>query len=324
MVPAKLADNIHFHELLVPHLGWGRSGFAGCGMAVRRLLKGIQPDLVHGQGTERDCAVSMMFAPKGPRLLTIHGHMARIAEILDAKPLSYYWLVKQLESLAVRRADGVVAITRYTQNRLGEKARKTWVVPNAVDASFFDVHSPAQGNIALCVASLSAWKRQLELIEALDRMPDDKRPQLVLLGIGAESEYGGKVVEAVAKRPWCSHPGPVDRAGLKDWLRKAGLLILPSTEDNCPMVVLEAMAAGVPVAASNIGGIPDLIDDGRTGFLFDPLDAGSICQAILKWAENPSETAALANTAKREALERFHPRVVASRHLEIYREALGG
>ncbi len=264
----------------------------------------------------------MMMAPQMPKLLTIHGHMARIAEILDAKPFSYYWLVKQLEALAVRRANGVVAITNYTRERLKDKARQTWVVPNAVDASFFEVNAAGHGKTALCVASLSAWKRQLELIEALDSLPANMRPQLTLLGIGADSEYGAKVVEAVEKRPWCNHPGPVSRDGLKDWLKKAGLLILPSTEDNCPMVVLEAMAAGVPVAASRIGGIPDLIDDGRTGFLFDPLDAGSIRQAVSRWAESPEMTAALAETAKREALARFHPRVVAARHLEIYREVV--
>lgn len=264
----------------------------------------------------------MMMAPRMPKLLTIHGHMARIAEILDAKPFSYYWLVKHLEALAVKRADGVVAITNYTRQRLENKARKTWVLPNAVDASFFDINAPGKGNIALCVASLSAWKRQLELIETLDAMPADKRPELVLLGIGAETAYGRKVMEAVAARPWCSHRGPVDRPGLKDWLKKAGLLILPSTEDNCPMVVLEATAAGVPVAASRIGGIPDLIDDGRTGYLFDPLDGDSIRQAVMEWAENPEKASAMAATAKGEAMKRFHPKVIARRHLEIYREVL--
>jgi glycosyltransferase involved in cell wall biosynthesis len=99
------------------------------------------------------------------------------------------------------------------------------------------------------------------------------------MGTGAETEYGAKVVEAVSKRPWCSQSGLVNREELKCWLKKAGLLILPSIEDNCPMVILEAMAAGVAVAASKIGGILDLIDDGRTGYLFDPLDSAFIQQA---------------------------------------------
>lgn len=217
--PEKLAENVWFHQPVVPHLGWGRTAFAGCGFAVRKLIQQLQPDLIHAQGTERDCGVSMMMAPRMPKLLTIHGHMARIAEILNAKPLSYYWLVKHLEALAVRKADGVVAITRYTRERLRDKARQTWVVPNAVDASFFDVNSPGNGNVVLCVASLSPWKRQVELIRAIDMIPEDKRPRLVLLGVGAEAEYGREVLQLIAERPWCEHPGAVDREGLKDWLK---------------------------------------------------------------------------------------------------------
>ena len=57
-------------------------------------------------------------------------------------------------------------------------------------------------------------------------------------------------------------------------------MVLPSVEDNCPNVVLEAMAAGVPVAASSIGGIPDLIRPGETGALFYPRDVGGMAASI--------------------------------------------
>jgi glycosyltransferase involved in cell wall biosynthesis len=88
------------------------------------------------------------------------------------------------------------------------------------------------------------------------------------------------------------------------------------------MVVLEAMAAGVPVAASRIGGIPDLIDDGRTGYLLDPLDHESMRQSVLRWSENSEKTTAMTASAKQEAYTRFHPKVVAARHLSVYRETL--
>ena len=60
--PEKLAGNIWFHSLHVPKLGWLRTGYQGCIRAVRRKLRAIQPDLVHGQGTERDCALSAIFS----------------------------------------------------------------------------------------------------------------------------------------------------------------------------------------------------------------------------------------------------------------------
>src|SRR4051812_36766919 len=60
--PEKLADNIFFHSLYVPKLGWMRTSYQGCVRAVRRRLKVIRPDIVHGQGTERECAVSAVFS----------------------------------------------------------------------------------------------------------------------------------------------------------------------------------------------------------------------------------------------------------------------
>src|SRR5207248_492010 len=115
-----------------------------------------------------------------------------------------------------------------------------------------------------------------------------------------------------------------DRDRLKRYLREANLLALPSLEDNCPMVVLEAQAAGVPVVAAKVGGVPDLVEDGQTGFLCDPLDANSMREAIEKVLSNPGAARDLAVRAKLRARERFHPEVIARRHLEIYSEVLKG
>ena len=89
------------------------------------------------------------------------------------------------------------------------------------------------------------------------------------------------------------------------------------------MVVLEAMAAGVPVVAAKVGGVPDLIEDGKTGLLCDPLDAASMSGAVEKLLDKPEWARQLAAEANRLARERFHPLVIARRHLEIYREVLG-
>src|SRR5690349_18814317 len=60
--PVKLADNIWFHSLHVPKLGWMRTLYQGCIRATRRKVQEIQPDIVHGQGTELDCAISAVFS----------------------------------------------------------------------------------------------------------------------------------------------------------------------------------------------------------------------------------------------------------------------
>lgn len=88
------------------------------------------------------------------------------------------------------------------------------------------------------------------------------------------------------------------------------------------MTLLEAMAAGVPTVAARIGGVPDLITDGKTGFLFDPRDAAGMAGAVARVLQHPAAAAEVARQAKLQARERCHPLVVARRHLEIYREVL--
>src|SRR5208283_5568605 len=117
-------------------------------------------------------------------------------------------------------------------------------------------------------------------------------------------------------RPWCVHHGSTQREELQSLLRQADGLVLPTLEDNCPMVVLEAMAAGVPVVASRVGGIPDLVENGKTGWLFDPRKGDDMIAAIARLLAEPVLGRTFAAEAKRRAQERFHPLAVARQHME--------
>jgi glycosyltransferase involved in cell wall biosynthesis len=323
--PAKLADNIWFHNLHVPKIGWLRTGYQGCIRAVRKKLKEIRPDIVHGQGTERDCVISAVLSGF-PNLITIHGNMRLIAAVNRARPFSYEWLAARLETFTIPRSRGVVCITNYTRDAVAGLAKKTWVVPNAVDAGFFEVRPEInleRPPMILCAGAISPRKNQNAFIRALDPLAATRKFRVLFLGGTPEGDaYSRDFFELVRARPWCEHAGFVDREKLKSHLREAALLALPSLEDNCPMVVLEAMAAGVPVVAANVGGVPDLVEDGRTGLFCDPLDAASMGSAVEKLLARPEWGRELAAVANRVARERFHPAIIARRHLEIYREVL--
>jgi glycosyltransferase involved in cell wall biosynthesis len=302
-----------------------RTGYQGCIRAVRRKLKEIRPGLVHGQGTERDCAISAVFSGF-PNLLTIHGNMRLIARVNRARPFSFPWLAARLEGLTIPRSGGVVCITHHTRQAVMGLARRTWVVPNAVDVSFFEVNArlaPGVPARLLCVAFVCALKNQNALIRALDPLAGRHKFELRFCGSANErSAYGGEFFRLVKARPWCVYNGFARRQELKALLREATVLVLPSLEDNCPMAVLEAMAAGVPVIASRVGGLPDLLEEGQTGFFCDPLDAASMAAAIEKVLLNSAAAAEVARQARERARERFHPEVIARQHIDIYRELL--
>jgi glycosyltransferase involved in cell wall biosynthesis len=88
------------------------------------------------------------------------------------------------------------------------------------------------------------------------------------------------------------------------------------------MVVLEAQASGVPVIASNVGGVPDLVEDGVTGLLTNPDFPSTMAFALEKILSNKALAARLAGGGRKQALARYHPNAIATKHLEIYREVL--
>jgi glycosyltransferase involved in cell wall biosynthesis len=321
--PARLAENIYYHALKVPNIGWLKTGYQGCIRAVRKKLREISPDIVHGQGTERDCAVSAVYSGF-PNVLTLHGNMARIAAHIHAKPLSYYWFAKHLERWCLRKTNGGVAISTYTEKNIRPYAERTWLIPNAVHPDFFRVErsQPAHTRV-LCVANINHWKNQVGLIKALDPLHQGLDFELRLAGgLNSKDTYAQHFLRMIGERSWCNYLGSTNRTTLMRELSMANVVVLPSFEDNCPMVILEAKAAGVPVAASRIGGIPDLIQHGQTGLLFDPNDSSQIEEAIRRILSDRLFAAQLSENARIEASKRFDPRVIAKQHVEIYQEVL--
>ena len=322
--PEKIAPNIFYHNLVVPKLGWLRTGYQGCIRATRKKLREIQPDIVHGQGTERDSALSAIFSGF-PNLITIHGNMRLIARVQHARPFSFHWLAGQLERFTIPRTAGVVCITNYTRVAVEPLARRTWLLPNAVDASFFDVQpkpTPGEAPVILCVGTIDQRKNQNAFIRALDLLASQKKFKVVFLGRPDSGNYGSEFLQLVKARAWCEHIGFADRARVKEFFQTATALALPTVEDNCPMVVLEAMAAGVPVLASRVGGVPDLIESEKTGLFCDPNRPESFCEGVARLLADRELAQRLATSAKAEALRRFHPLTIARQHLEIYHEVL--
>lgn len=322
--PGKIAPNIFFHSLVVPKFGWMRTLFQGCIRATQKKIREIQPDIVHGQGTEADCSISAIFSGF-PNVLTLHGNMRSVARINGDGPFSYNWMTARLEGFVLPRTNGVVCITNYTRRAVTDVTPQTWVIPNAVDVNFFDVEAkpdltaPPTG---LCVGTICGYKNQNAFIQALDPLACGTSFKLVFAGGAAKNAYGEKFHRLVRERPWCEHIGFLNREQLKARLKTATFLALPTLEDNCPMVVLEAMAAGVPVLASNVGGVPDLIQHEVNGLLCDPGRPETFRTTIVQLLDDRELAARIAIEAKVQAQRRFHPQVIAQQHLGIYRDVL--
>ena len=348
--PEKLASNIWFHSLHVPKWGWLRTGYLGCALALRKKLSEILPDIVHAQGTERECAISAIFSGYR-RVLTIHGNLRIIRRQIGFPPFSAMWFQSYLEGLVVPAFDGIVCISEYTKKAVEQEAKRTWVVHNAVDPAFLslgeeryrknktgnlkperDRHlqvsvlsSQASGRppVVLVVATVDRRKNQAAFLRALDPLGEKHALLAKFFGKCGDDPYGSDFLKLVAERSWCRYGGVLDREALREEFADAAVLVLPSLEDNCPMVVLEAMAAGVPVVASRVGGIPELIQDGVDGLICDPRDPGSMRSAVQRLLNDRPLAIRLSTEARQRAFEEYRPATIAKKHLAIYSEMLG-
>src|ERR1700730_2282098 len=200
--PEKIGPNIWFHSLHVPKIGWLRTGYQGCIRAVRKCLKEIQPDIVHGQGTERDCAISAVFSGF-PNVVTVHGNMRMVAKLHNAKPWSYLGLTAMLESPVLQRAGGVVCNNYYTLGNVRTLNRRTWIIPNAVDPRFFEIElQPVQPPTILCVGLVNPRKNQNGLLEAITPLREEMEFRVRFLGTATPGiGYTEAFQRIVAERP---------------------------------------------------------------------------------------------------------------------------
>ena len=103
-------------------------------------------------------------------------------------------------------------------------------------------------------------------------------------------------------------------------LRELDVLVQPSRADNFPLAVLEAMAAGVPVVATRVGGIPELVLDGETGLLVEPESPTALAEALDGLAASPERRRGLGRRGRERAGEEFSPELTARRTVALYRD----
>jgi len=320
--PEKLAPNIWFHSLHVPKFGWLRTLYQGCIRAERRKLKELKPDVVHGWGTERECAISAVFSGF-PNVVTIQGNMAELARLVRPRIGSYLWLAARLENFTLPRTHGVFCNSIYTERLVRPHARKTWLSPHALRLAFLQ---PApEMNPRPCVllnaGVVSPRKRQLELLnvaEALHRR--GLKFEFRFIGFTSPTPYVAaflekiKALEAKGCARFLGAQPESELVGCYDAV--AGVVHFP-TEEAFGNVVCEALARNLKFFGSRVGGIVDIAQGAPGAELFAKDDWTGLTDAIARWI---SQGHSRPNDAHALMVARYHPEKVARQHVEIYRE----
>ena len=325
--PPKLAHNIFFHSLCVPRLGWLSTAYSGCIRAVRRRLKELQPDLVHGQGTERDCAISAVFS-NFPNVVTIHGNMAELARQFQQRIGGYDWLAGKIEDFTLRRAVGVFCNSAYTERLVRPRALRTWRVANPVREAFF-APAPSKRGTGRCrlvnLGVIAPRKRQLELLEVIA----DLRRQgldfefLFVGGVSPVRDYVAAFQEKIKpmeREGYARHVGVKSASELATLFHEAHGMIHFSPAESFGLAVAEGLACDLKLFGARVGGVPEVTANVPGVELFEMDDWCGLTSAVANWIRSGFPCAEGAGSIMRC---RYHPRTIAARHVEIYREILG-
>lgn len=174
----------------------------------------------------------------------------------------------------------------------------------------------------LFVGWLEEKKGVFELVEAVSGHPDLQEVQVDLLGHGhAREKLETAIREAGIEDRFLLH-GWKDGDEKLAFFRDADLLVLPTYAEGFPNVVLEAMAAGLPVVVSRVGAVPDVVQDGETGFLIEPKDVEGLGNALAKLVTDPERRRAMGVANQERCHREFTLEVAEERFRELFHELL--
>jgi glycosyltransferase involved in cell wall biosynthesis len=328
--PTRLSENVWFHSLHVPKIGWMRTLYQGCVRATRKKLREIAPDIVHGQGTELDCGISAALSGF-PNVITIHGNMAELARLFGARMGSFYWLAGHLETFSLKRTEGVLCNSTYTEGLVAPRTSRIWRVSNPLNLAYFETptpeHPPATGKpVLLNIGLITERKRQLELLRVAETLAHQGLSfEFVFVGQAPTTDpYAAEFLERIKplERQGCArYVGTKSIPELIRLFDASHALVHWPYEESFGLVVAEALTRGLRLFASRIGGVVD-ISAGVPGVdLFDAQDLDGLTAALATWLKQGSLRIPSAAEIMRQ---RYHPDVIAARHMEIYHEVLAG
>jgi glycosyltransferase involved in cell wall biosynthesis len=296
-------------------------------------------DLLHSHGYKGNILFGLTprFFRKIPMVSTLHGYT-------NVGGFSRMRLYEWLDSLSLRFIDAVVLVNQAMRNhsRLKKLSGINFkVVNNGIPISSETPESPSPGLaiqpidhlnkkiIDFCsngftigsIGRLSAEKNYSGLIEAIHIVHRrGNRIKLLIIGEGPERIALEKQVAELGLEDHVMLPGY--RKNARDYLSLFKVFVLSSLTEGLPITLLEAMSVGVPVVATRVGGIPEVLGYGRAGVLIPENSSEDIATAIISLFGNPEKRAELGRQGQSIVGDRYNSRRMAEQYLEIYKKLI--
>lgn len=288
-----------------------------------------KPDIIHGQGISSYGLHAIRLGKwlNVPTVITVHGMVDIEAKLYRDKVRATF--VKRMMNDVLSRANSVIFTVPYRMDELKKLIRgKTYVLENPISDLFFqDASRVERTDKVVFVGLVSQRKRVLDLINAFKLVTKKfNKVHLNIIGPNTQYEYNKQMKDLISDlklEDKVNILGSINQLSLLEELNSAKIFTLCSEEETAPQAIAEAMAAGLPIVATNAGGIPFMVQEDVNGYLENVGDVESIANRIMLLIEDKSKWKKFSTASKSEA-ERFRGSRIAERTLNIYKETIEG
>jgi sugar transferase (PEP-CTERM/EpsH1 system associated) len=302
-----------------------------------KLLRRLRPAIVHTRNLAalEFQAIATLAGVPG----RVHGEHGRDMYDLNGTSRKYNLLRKAVRPFVQRYTAVSVDLAEWLIDSIGIRPDRVTQIYNGVDAEKFRPHkgsraqfgpdgfSTANSFLVGTVGRMEPVKDQLNLVRAfvhLVQTSDEarKRLRLVMVGDGSLRMAAVELLRNAQVEDLAWLPG--DRDDVPELMRSMDLFVLPSFREGISNTILEAMASGLPVVATRVGGNPELVDDGETGSLIPASDPIAMAQAIQRYATNPEKVHVDGAAGRRKAANQFSMSAMVNGYMSVYDSILNG
>jgi glycosyltransferase involved in cell wall biosynthesis len=242
----------------------------------------------------------------------------------------YRWLMRRTAGFALRHADLLRAVSNSTGEQLTDWSPGKPVVrfPTWTDIEVFLKAGEGDGArepVILYAGALTPRKGVHHLLHAFAKVAQEfPEVRLEIVGRDENPEYAEELHQEVLRlglNGRVSFVGEVSQIELANRMRRSRVLVLPSLSEGLGRVVVEAMATGTPVIGSHVGGIPEMVQEGLTGFLVHPGDEKALAERLRWVLKHPQEAKAMGHRAREFARSFFSPETYLAGYRRLFEMA---
>jgi L-malate glycosyltransferase len=327
----KFLDNIFFHEVEIPHYPLFEHNLYTLALAgkIIDVVKYEKLDIIHAHyaiphAISGILSKNILQDTDLKLVTTLHGTDITLVGLEPAfHPLIKYSLDK---------SDAVTAVSQYLRTNTEQHfnpEKKIRVIYNFIDPDEYKRNpcthikksiAPNGEKILIHVSNFRPVKRVQDTIKILAEVVKTIPSKLILVGDGPERSEAEKLSRELGVAEHVKFLGK--QHALVDLLSAADVFLLPSQSESFGLSALEAMSCGTPVVASNIGGIPEVVIQGESGYVAELGDIERMAKYVISLLINDKKWLTFSENARRIAIEKFDSQAIVSKYENLYEELL--